>query len=169
MGMARPAGSRAELMSRVQAAVQGTASTLVPTQDGFVVHTSSPFRDREMIAGVTHHVRLDERTRTLTITDEIRGRDAEGGRSAQRGRYSHRSFEMTFGRRKDGTFGKIDEQRFRTDDARRLVVDAATALGWTLRRSGAEKAGLVAALIGAGVAGLVLIAVVIVLAAVLLL
>ncbi|WP_347641003.1 hypothetical protein [Actinomadura sp. B10D3] len=156
-------------MSRVQAAVQATASTLVPTPDGFDVHTSSPVRHRNTLAGVTHHVRLDERTWTFTITGEIRGRDADGGRSTQRGRYSYKSFDMTFGRRKDGTFGKLDEQRFRTDDARRLIVDAATALGWTLRRSGAEKAGLVAALIGAGVAGLVLIAMVIVVVVLLLL
>jgi hypothetical protein len=161
MGMSLPPGSRAELMSRVHAAVQGTAYTLVPTQDGFDVQTSafpSAFpRHREAGAVLTHHVRLDEATRTFTITEEVRRRDAQGGRSTQYGRQSFKSFDITLGRRKDGTFGKIDEQRFSSDDGRRVIVDAAAALGWTLRRGQAEKAGLIAAVIGGGIAVVVLI------------
>lgn len=168
MEMGRPAGSRAEVMSRVQAAIVGSAYTLVPTRDGFDVHTNALQRSRDAAATFTHHVRLDERTRTFSITDEMRGRDAEGGRSTRRGRQSVKSFEKTYGRREDGTFGKIGEQRFRSDDGRRLIVDAATALGWTLKRGGAEKAGLIAAVIGGGIAVIVLLTGVLVLAAVLL-
>src|SRR5690606_8979566 len=69
-----PACSVAELIQRVQAGASGLGYQVSPTPDGFVMVAH---RNAQVIAGsgtiqVTHHVRLDEVTKTYSVTDEVR-------------------------------------------------------------------------------------------------
>jgi hypothetical protein len=171
------AGSPAELEERVRSATKGTPYCVEPRPGGFAVRVEveSPrwrtLLHRQRVRRVfIHHVAVDERTRTVTLTDEVRtvewhagiGSGPSGlpvphlGASVERtwGRSWHWSFSTTIG--DDGP-----SFAFSSEEGRRLVVDAVRSRGWTVRgRGAAEKIGVIAAVAGLTFAALVLLVVV---------
>ncbi len=162
-------GPALELYTRVQAAAANGHYTATPTADGFEVSIdlrvpqwSSLLLQRRVKRVLTHRVSLDPPNRRLTITDvlrEVQWTSVGGvvlGRSIKvdRGRVWHKSKTVTIGKRDDGRLGVVDQDTFSSEEGRRLITDAARALGWTQRAGWQAKAGLIAGLVG-GVGALV--------------
>jgi hypothetical protein len=166
-------GPGAELMARVGAAAQGMPLAVIPTPNGFDVTADIATPQwhgllyRKNVRQVfTHHVSLNEGTRTLTVTSEMLQLQWYSGAgpgappipflgkslSKTSGRVVHKSFSKTYGRGEDGRFGKLEEHRFSSEEGRRLIWTAAASLGWTVERGRHEKIGIIMALVGLGIA-----------------
>lgn len=156
-----------ELVAAVTERLAGTAYTVERTPDGFVVgadlthqHVHRPRRDRHVRTTVRHHVVLDEQLMILRITDEHRDvpRRGAGVRVARsRGRIREVSFSRTWDPRRPRGERVVDERRFDSHEAVRHIRDAAADLGWEERVGAAERAGLVAGVVGAVAGGLTVV------------
>ncbi|WP_445256494.1 hypothetical protein [Nocardioides aurantiacus] len=153
-----------ELVEAVRARTEGTPYALVETEDGFDLGLDladatylTLMYQRRLERSFTHEVRLDEATRTMSITDSSReltwrrGADVCGGvpvptvgarLSVARGRLVSRSFETTVAVREDGSAGRVVDYRFDSGESRDLVRGPARELGWREVRGTAEKIGL---------------------------
>jgi hypothetical protein len=171
-------GAGTELITRVRAAAQGTPFAVILTPNGFDVTADIATPQwqgllyRQNVRQVfIHHVSLNERTKQLTVTSEQRVLEWHSGVrpgappvpylggsfSKFSGRVIHKSFVKTYGEGEDGRFGKLEEYRFSSEEGRRLILDAAAALGWTVERGRHEKIGIIAAVIGLGIALIVVL------------
>lgn len=169
-------GAAEELITAVEARLEGTPYRLQRSEDGFDVgvdivdasYWSLMYR-KHLEKTWTYRVRLDEASRTMSITDDSyelqwrAGADVSGGvpvpslgarLSRAVGRLESKGFERTYAVGDDGTFGKVVDYTFDAAEGRRLIREPAKELGWDEAMGTAQRIGLVFALVG-GIGALV--------------
>lgn len=149
-----------ELFAAVQARAVGTPYVVEPTPEGFDVRLRlddpqwfGQLREGRLTQTSIEHVKVQEASRTIVITDEIRtlswiaGTD---GRERPRlgatlevasGRVTSWNVQRTYSVSRHG-ITKESEVTFDASAGRDLVLDTATPLGWKLRRRLDERVGL---------------------------
>ena len=156
-----------ELFLRVQQASEGTPYVVQRTETGFDV--TLDVADAQWYglinkAGLTkvyvHHVAFPA-PGAYTVTDDSRTLEWVAGvprlgASAERqmGRVVEFGAKKVYALDEDGRFGAQVDYRFSSEEGRRLITGPAAQLGLELRRGGAERIGLVAAVVA--IAGAVL-------------
>lgn len=169
-----PSGAAAELLARVRAAAVDTPYTVEPVDDGFEVTVDLPdvrwhsTLQRSGASGVfKHRVKIvDEQSKKFSSTDhqheltwyariDTNSPVPRLGASVQR--QSGRIYHKSFGTSSMSTAGDVGCS-FDSEESRRLITEAGSALGWTTVRGVQEKIAIVAAVIGAGGALVTLIA-----------
>lgn len=150
----------AELYARVQAAAAGTLYTVTPTEDGFEVaidvrhpQWQSLLHQRQIKMVYTHRVSLDPSKRIYRITDVTRRVErTQAGwlvlSASYEMNYGRLLYSAQFGSRGGGAAGSPGQYTFSSEDGRRMITEAARALGWTQRMSGVTLAALIVALVG---------------------
>lgn len=156
-----------ELRAAVETATEGTPYRMERTAEGFDLRIAvDDARWHGLLASagrgrvVECQVRLDGQRRTLQITDaqfhvrwaaDVTGRTPRlvaAEASAVRGRIWSTSREWTWRPGERPQERPVVEDRLTTTEARRLIREAATTLGWTERMGPYERAGLIAASVG---------------------
>jgi hypothetical protein len=172
-----------ELLEAVRARSQGTPYAVTPTPAGFDVALDvtdpswyAPARRQHLSRAWTHHVLVDEAAKTVAITDEEHslswsaGVGSDGGvpvpvlsatASRSWGRMETKSFQKTFTITETGDHDKVVDFTFDSGEGRDLIRGPARDLGWHEKAGAAERVGLVFGIVGATVAALVVIALVI--------
>jgi hypothetical protein len=125
-----------ELFAAVRARATGTPYVVEKTATGFDVRLEledpqwfGQLREWRLTKASIHHVQVEEASRTIMITDELRTLTWQAG---------------TDGRERPTLGGLTQESEagFDSSVGRDLVVDTAKPLGWKLRRSLNERIGL---------------------------
>lgn len=171
--------ARDELLAAVAERAQGTPYVVVPTPEGFDLRVDladarwyGPLGAAGRRAVVQHRVVLDEAARRYTLTDDHLDLRWDAGvvpgsgpvprlvASAQatrfRGRVHQVASEKTLGvDARTGEPGTVVDILFRSADGQRMVREPAQALGWSPRMSPEQRAGVIAAVAGGGVAAAV--------------
>ncbi len=154
-----------ELVAAVRERAARTPYAVVETPEGFDVQLAlddpqsfGQLREWRLTQAVVHHVRVQEASRTLTVTDEVRTLSWRAGTDGRErpalgaalevasGRVRTRSFRKTYAAGRHG-ITKESETTFDSDAGRRLVLDAGRTLGWKFERSLNERIGLSVAVI----------------------
>ena len=172
--------ARDQLVQRVRELADGTPYVVDETGPGFDVRVDvadarwHSLMGKEGLTKVfTHHVAVDEERRTLSVTDDSRtvswragvGRGdgtlvPEVSGSAERvlGRVYEVGGEKIFAWDEKGHYGQVVGFRLNSQEGHALIRTAAEQTGFTERAGGAQKVGLVFALIGGGIAVAVVVA-----------
>lgn len=149
-----------ELFDAVRSRTQGTPYVVEPTAEGFDVRLVlddpqwfGTYRERRMTKASVHHVKVAEATRTVSVTDELRSLTWRAGTDGRErptlgagigfasGKLRERGVRRTYTLGSSG-LTKESETSFDTAAGRRLVLDAAQALGWKVERGLHERIGL---------------------------
>lgn len=152
---------RQQFLREVRRAAEGTPYVVTKTDDGFDVtldvvdaHWFGLYDAAGLRKVYVHHV-TENGDGTYAVTDDSRTVEWEAGVprlsasvERSRGRVKERSVEKVWAFNSDGDHGKVVDYRFDSEEGRTLIEDAADRLELTQRRGGAEKIGLVFALIG---------------------
>lgn len=153
-------GEAAELLARIQAAVEPTPYRLDRSKDGFEITVDVPSQhwqgflySRQTDRVFTHRVQVVEHARKLKITDSVTTVTWEMGANGpiprlgvskrlDSGRVIHFSFQKTIGQESPTDF------TFSSEEGRRLITRPAEQLGWRIAWGRNALIGLVAACIG---------------------
>lgn len=163
-----------DFYARVSRAAEGTAFLVERTEKGFDVRTNVVDAQyytilfKEGIKRVfTHHVAVDEQGGSYTITDDAydlewkAGVDVDEGvprpelraaASRQLGTVKRFSTQKTWAIDDSGQYGKVVDYSFSSEDGRRMIREAAEAVGLRQRMGTVTKIGLAAAVLGVVVA-----------------
>jgi hypothetical protein len=164
-----------EFFRRVQAVTEGTPYVVTETDEGFDVTLDivdaqwfGLFNKASLEKVYVHHVAVPE-PGTYTVTDDSRTLEWVAGAptlgSAERvyGRVKEFGVQKVWAFDARGDFGVHADYRFDSEEGRDLLTGVADQLGLEQRRGGAEKTGLVFAIVG-GAGALLAIVVVLVMA-----
>lgn len=171
-----------ELIAAVEARLADTPYRLEVTEAGFDVGVDlaqakyyTLMYQKKLEKTFTYRVALNEADKSMSITDDSwelewkRGADVSGGTpvptlgarvSRSVGRFESKSFQKTYAVDESGQFGKVVDFSFDSSEARKLIREPATELGWSEHAGAAQKIGLV---VGVGAAVLALVVVVLLL------
>ena len=164
-----------ELVDRIRELAEGSPYVLEETPEGFDLRLDavdarwySLMHKNRLSKVFTHHVRLDEASRTLKIIDDFRtvswragaGADGEGPvpvlsvrAERVRGRNIEVSRRIEYGWNEAGEFGKAVDYSLDSREGHKLIRAAAEGTGWKERMPAEVKGALVMAAIG-GLGGL---------------
>lgn len=163
-----------ELIERVRELAEGSPYAIEETPKGFdlrldLVNASrrTLLYEKRLTKVVTHHVRLDEASRTVKIVDDVRtvswiqGPGGEDGPvpvlSAEAERVRGRSIEVSrrveYGRKDGGEPAETAHHHLDSREGHRIIRTAAREAGWKERMPAEVKGALVMAVIG-GLGGL---------------
>lgn len=174
-----------DFYDRVRRAADGTAFLVERTAEGFDVRTNvvdAQYYTMLFAEGVrqvfTHHVAVDQERGSYTITDDAYDLDWQAGVAAddgipaphlratvsrQLGTIKRFSTRKTWALDDSGTYKKVVDYSFNSEDGRRMIREAGDALGLRQRMGTITKIGLVAAVLG-GAGAIVTVVVLLVLA-----
>ncbi len=167
-----------ELIEAVRARVADTPYRLEETADGFDVGVDladakyyTLMYQKKLEKTFTYRVKLDEASKTMSITDDSwelswkRGADVSGGTpvptlgarvSRSMGRFESKSFQKTYGVNEQGELGKVVDYSFDSSEGRDLIREPARELGWSEQAGTQQKIGLYVG-VGAVVLALVIV------------
>jgi hypothetical protein len=175
--------TREQLIECVRELAHGTPYVVEDTESGFDVRvdvadaTWYSLMNKEGLTKVfTHHVTVDQERRTLAVTDDSYTLTWKAGvgvgdstsvptvsGSAERvlGRVYEFGGEKIFAWDEKGRYGEVVSYRLNSREGHGLIRTAADQSGFTEKAGGAQTTGLVFAVIGGGIAVLVVLGLVI--------
>jgi len=175
--------TREQLVQRVRELADGTPYVVEDTAAGFDVRvdvadaTWYSLMNKEGLTKVfTHHVAVDEERQSLSVTDDSYTVTWKAGvglgdgtpvpqvsGSAERvmGRVYEFGGEKIFAWDEKGQYGEVVSYRLNSREGHALIRTAADQSGYAEKAGGAQKTGLVFAIIGGGIALIVVIALVV--------